>query len=390
LYGVFNSREAPEPVCIEIASFDANSASPPYTWKFYCCDLNIYSLFQCYIDYGAGAGWETVAHSNEGLSNATFTLTVNSFILKSTKVKMALAGATDNRSTSGNLLINPPHIVEDILFNILSYAAIDVDSSAIGDSKDETEVEVAVAVTKETKAKDIIDKLCRSDIAFLDDDTQGRLRYRTWKPYIGTSHETIDELDILASPDPKIDDNVDQLYYQVQVGYNYSPWDENYLYATHTHTPSFLKYGRRETLVMDTYITNSTDATRVAQRLSLLCREPTPHLDLHTSLYHYARELGEKVQVTLSRAPFSDAGGWSARFFEVFETKKSVNPAQVGLTLFDLKLFGGGVGFWTGTADVTSWGGATESQRNQWGFWCDSDGYADPNDPDSLNASVWW
>ena len=101
------------------------------------------------------------------------------------------------------------------------------------------------------------------------------------------------------------------------------------------------------------------------------------------------KNLGDKLKVTLSRAPLSTAGGYNQRIFEIFGINKSFYPVRMRIEARDLYEYGSQIGFWMATTAPT-WALATEAEKDASGFWVDTNGYADPADGESLNVSRWW
>jgi len=375
-YGSYTVAQAPVVTCI-------NTAYASNTYQFKICDHAIKSITQVYYDLDDGNGWQSIGHANEDLTNATFTIVLASFVVGTTKVKVAF----DGKHSGGTLYEKGPHIVEDLLTNVLGYAARDLLASSFTASKNESNMILNVPIETETEALTIIERICQSDMAFFDEDADGKLRYRTWKPYYSGAHTELKDYDFLDIP--QVTEDNKQLYSKVSIGYSYYCSTKEYLYHDETSTESEYKYGRSEQLKLDTYIRGSADATILGQRLKLLMKDPTTKLKVKLKLPVIDQLLGDKVQITMARSPFSESSGWDKRYFEINSRRINCFPVINSLELFDLKEFGSDIGYWTSDTAV-SWSTASDAQKAVSGFWCDSSGYADPADSESKGVSNWW
>jgi hypothetical protein len=376
-YGSYSERQAPWATCVDTAY-----GTDQYQFKI--CDHEIKSITQVYINFFDGNGWQAASHANENLTNATFTITDASFVLGTTEVKVAFEGKPD---VGGDLIERGPDIAEDILLSYCGYSASELDSTAFSDSLALTEYDLNVHVTMDIDALSLLETVADSDLAILDEDGQGRLRYRVWNPDITGVTDTIDETDFIGREGPSFDAESDLIYYKVQVGYSYAPTLNAYLFEEYEDSQSQYLYGDKS-LRLKTFIRNATGAALLAQRRQFL--EGQPYIRLRgivkMSLIDY--DLGDRVKVTLDNAPTTE-GSYSDRLFEAVGLRRSFFPAQVAVTLRDLRQYGRNVGAWQ-EAGYPDWSTATDAEKQESGFWCDTNGFADSTDPDSKNVSRWW
>ena len=380
-YGSYDDVQAPIVTCIDIA-FGVN------TYQFKICDHAIDSIAQVYVNYEDGVGWQNIAHGNENLVNATFTIVSAAFVLGISRIKVAFDGKLDG----GNLLEGAPEIVEDILKDLCGYAAGDLDAVSFAASKAESDVVLNVPIEKVTEARTIIANICKSDLAYFDEDVDGLLRYRTWSPLIGVGLDTLDETDFLEAGIPTIVDDTTGLYWAVKVGYSYSCWEEKHLYQEESRNETRYKYQINEQLIHNTYIRGPSDATILAQRLLWISGEPSPILAGKLKISQITKNLGTQIQITVRRSPHRIAGGYVERVFEIFDINKSFFPATMAIRAYDLADYGADAGRWMAAAAPT-WAVATAAERAVSGFWLDASGYADigiPPDEASKNISKWW
>ncbi len=377
-WGSYSAAQAPLVTCI-------NSAYTPNDSQWKICDCAFHpikSITQVYIDYGAGSGWQTIAHANADLANATFTIAVVP-VLGTTRVKVAFEGY----HSGGVLIEGAPEIIEDLLLNQCGYAAADLNAASFTASKALSNCTLNAAVERETEALTIIETACQSDLAFFDEDGEGLLRYRTWEPSASGTIPVLAKEEILEPPE--ILDDSSKLYWKVKVGYSWMGDTDQPLYTEASTTTSKYKYSRNDYLTIDTYLRSKADADQLAGRLNWITRDPSPVISLTLKAGQIDKTLGDKVKVTLARAPYSTAGGYDERVFEIISKEVSCFPLLVNLKGRDLMDFGNNVGFWMGDS-APAWLTATAQEKEDSGFWCDANGYCLTADSASLNKSLWW
>ncbi len=377
-WGSYSAAQAPLATCIN-SSYTPNDSQ----WKICDCAFHaIKSITQVYIDYGAGSGWQTIAHANEDLTNGTFTIAVVP-VLGITRIKVAFEGY----HSGGVLIDGAPEIIEDLLLNQCGYAAADLNAASFTASKALSNCTLNVAVERETEALTIIETVCQSDLAFFDEDGAGLLRYRTWEPSATGTLPVLAKEEILESPE--VLDDSSKLYWKVKVGYSWQGAVDEYLYTEASNDKSRYKYSRNDYLTINTYLRSKADADQLAGRLNWITRDPSPMISLSLKAGQIDKTLGDKVKVTLARAPYSTAGGYDERVFEIVSKEVSCFPLLVNLKGRDLMDFGNNVGFWMGDS-APAWGSATAQEKEDSGFWCDANGYCLTADSASLNKSLWW
>jgi hypothetical protein len=380
-WGAYDENQAPLATCI-------NTAYAGSTYQFKICDCThhaIKSITQVYVDYANGAGWQTIAHANEDLANGTFTINTGLYVVGTSRVKVAFEGY----HSGGTLIEGAPEIVEDILLNQCGYASTDLNAASFTASKAASTPELNVFIDTTEDALSVIEQICQSDLAFFDEDGAGLLRYRTWEPIITTSLPVLAKEDILD--EPEIDEDTSHLYYRVRIGYSWmgSKAEGLRLYTEAENLESQYKYGLSDYLSIPTYLRSKADADTLAQRLNWITRNPSPVINLRLKAGLIDKTLGDKLKVTLARAPFETAGGYDERVFEIIGKDISCFPLFVDLKARDLAGFGSDVGFIMASTAPT-WALATAQERDDSGFMCDSDGYCDPADSESLNKSLIW
>ena len=382
-YGSYDAAQAPLVTCIDTA-YGAS------TYQFKICDTTywpIKSITQVYVDYGDGAGWQTIAHANEDLGAATFTINTASFIVGTSRVKVAFEGYHN----AGTLIEGAPEIAEDLLTTWCGLTAADLDSAAFTASKTASTCVLNVPIEAQVSALTIIEQICASDIAFFSDNAAGQLRYVTWVPQpggIGASPELTKD-DIW---NVQFEDDLGSLYWRARIGYAYQAADQKYLYAVSDAAESKYKYGRNESITINSYLRGSADADDLAYRINLWTKDLLTTASFSMSIGEIDALIGDMVRLTLSRAPFAEPGGQEGWPYEIIAKEISAFPAQITFKVRELPQFARNMGYWMAD-DAPTWLLATPEERLASGFWTDDDGYADPSgtpDEASKNTSLWW
>jgi len=379
-YGLYDVTQAPVVTCV-------NTAYAANTYQFKVADHAIKSITQVYVDYDDGAGWQTIAHANEDLALATFTITSATFVVGMSKVKVAFEG----KASGGVLIDGAPEVAEDILQSYCGYGAADFHAASWTESKSVSDCVLNVDVTSDITTLSVIERICLSDLAFFYENANGELIYRTWEPSVAGTVPTLTSLDILDSPLPKVIDSTESLFWKVKVGYSKMLSRDTYLYCDSSTSASRYKYAKSDHITLDTYLRTAANAQSLGDRINWITREPSPIIAITLKASQVGLILGDKVKVTLAGTPYVTAGGYVDRVFEVIGRDLSCFPLELTLTGRDLMGWGSGVGFWM-SASAPAWVSATEQERDSSGFWCDASGYADPAgvDETSKNISLWW
>jgi len=384
-YGIYDINQAPLVTCINTSMTTANNR------RFKICDHPVSAITGVYLNFSDVTGWieypVDTGYGSVDLTNATFIVTAASYVTGQTKCKVAFHGAY---STASGTTSGAPEIVEDILLRLCGKIGDDLNTVSFTTSKTDSDVALNVPIENEVSALSVIDKICKSDLAFFDEDADGKYRYRTWSPLV-TSPGALPSIqtDRDFTDMPRMIDDTVSLFYKIRVRYSYSANTKESLQTETSDVTSRYKYEKSEVLDHDTYIRGKSDADTLAQRLNLVLKDPSPILTGKTKLQLVDKVLGDKIKITMARSPFEVAGGYVGRVFEIFSISKQFSPAEVEIRARDLKELGGQVGFWTASTAPT-WANANSDDKAISGFWTDADGYIDTANEDTLNGSTWW
>ncbi len=176
---------------------------------------------------------------------------------------------------------------------------------------------------------------------------------------------------------------------KINVGYQQSTLTDKYLYKLSEDTVARDRDGNKNQKLIQTNLDTVSDADILGGRQLYVRKEPTTRVKGTVKWQLAEKNIGDKISITSSRAPFSDSAGYSNRHFQLVTLVKDLNSMQMYFEAIDLKNLGEDVGHWTADTS-TVWSTASDSEKLEWGWWLDGNGFADASDGDSRNVSRWW
>jgi len=380
-YGEYSAAQAPEVTCVDTA-YDTNQ----YQFKIVdTTHASIQEITQVYINYQDGVGWQTISHANESLAAATFTITSASFVVGTTKVKVAFK----SYASGGSTIEGCPEVVEDLLTTFIGKTSANLNSTVFTQSKADSDGIINLWIDDRISAIEVIENICKSDPGFFYEDEEGLFCYKTWQPQATAGVTTYKEFDFVDEL-PKITKDANQLYWKVLVGYSkiYNG-EKEILYVQDTDLVSKYKYEKEEELIHDTLLRNSAEALILLARLKIMLSAPSPILSGRMKIQFAETLLGDKFRLTMERAPFATAGGYSKRLFELTKKDITSDPSGIIIEARDLREYGTNIGFWT-ASDAPTWANSAEADKAISGYWTDANGFVDSDDVTTLNLSMWW
>lgn len=298
---------------------------------------------------------------------------------------------------AGSYLKTFSAIVRDLLQTFLSVPPADLDTAAFDQAAIDAAEELAMWVKQPRSLASLLSTseaglpcLERSVMGTVQETLEGKWTCRIFDP--GWDAATVPTLTkeefAVFSPEPKLE----TLYSKVNVHYGVVPARDEWSVesASDAKTKYLLDLDSDKPLDVHTYLRNSTDAQRLAQRYRFMSGAVTTEVEFQERGARLAQQLaGDKVLVTFDPAPSAD-GRWTAEPFELLRLEVTYAPElSVRGRLGNLKGIGKLVGHWAAST-VPTYASASASERTANGFWSDSSGYIVPGDPSTLNRSVWW
>ncbi len=183
----------------------------------------------------------------------------------------------------------------------------------------------------------------------------------------------------------------DQLehFTKIKVGYQQSTLTDKYLYNLSEDTVARDRDGNKNQKLIETFLDTVSDADILGGRQLYIRKFPTTRVKGTVKWQLAEKNIGDKISLTSSRAPFSDSAGYLNRHFQLVTLVKDLNSMQMYFEAIDLKNLGEDVGHWVDDTAVV-WGTASDSQKVSWGWWLNDNGFADASDSDSRFVSRWF
>jgi len=263
---------------------------------------------------------------------------------------------------------------------------------------------LSIYLNEETDAFDVFSQINAAVGSYLFNDHLGKYRYVAYMPPTGASvvqfteedmdsfTEEVDATKIISKVKAKYAHRVSQDYWQVRFANRAS---SQYLKGAAAPIQKEIEYP----------FVLASDGLKGAQRAVLHEGVPQRIYKCRVSSKGWTLLPSNFIQVTYTRHAVNG-------IFEVLETKRNLETGKVDLVIGSLRgLVSGGTsggfgypGHWTEEAPVfpsSLGGGSAETWDINWtadqkayakqnfGYWCDANGFADPDDPESYLCSTW-
>jgi len=290
--------------------------------------------------------------------------------------------------TSTDYLKYYGEIVCEIYTNYLGLLDAEIDSTGATDSDAFQPWAQAAYIQDEQSARTYIRNFERGVMGRTIRGLTGLIQPTIWYPYYPVGAPVLDDPIIMEfAPETKIE----TIFSRVLVRYAENPTSRRFL--TRERTDNEARYvqldGRTEDRVITTYLTTAAQAVELAERVRFVSANPDTEVRvIETGLGMSEVKIGDRILLTTARAPSAD-GSWTNRVMEVIQIIRSFSPIPRIELLLNNQKGVTGIGNWT-TPTAADWADATEEQKQVQGFWTDDNGYIDPADESSADASRWW
>lgn len=331
----------------------------------------------------------SVSFSSTDLTNATFILDV-AYDDELDTVTANIQGATDDGTSSGNLLMNLSDIFDDILQTWLGVSSAKIDATAMASwagflsRADDGRRVISSEISSNTLLSDLlVDGFADIRVA----DAKYAPRFRALQL---TGLTTLREFDILdASPGRKdfsVEIDPQRVYGNEMVGdYSYDPIVGRYngSYEKEVTAEITAKGTRVRRRIKLNWIYKEAGASARTEREAVLFGQ-----DIEMPTIGFgprALELGPTDQFRLTYNKWGSADeGTPFQVRDVVSNYQGFNAKILAWNLQALATYG------TWTADAApNWTSSTSTQRETQGFWTNASGEADPGNPASIR-SIWF
>jgi hypothetical protein len=330
-------------------------------------------------------------HYTVDLTACTVTIVHASYPHATYEIAVDVTGKPDGL---GSYLQTYADVVEDLLTGFLGVSAADLDGAAFTTAAAEATNELSLWIKSPRSLASILAtaeaeyaSLGRSSLGTVQQTVDGTWTIAVWNPNVDDITTTLQRRDFAEfRPKPKLK----TIYPTVRVFYGYDHARAQWAVVEADDPATRYRTGSQDRLDLYTYLVDASDALRLAQRYQLLAGAVTVEAEfVERGALLAVHEAGGKAKVTYDPAP-ALAGAYDEQPFEVIDLEVTMAP-KLGVrgVLSNFHGLGGRVGRWMETA-APAWSAATATERQTSGFWCDSNGLADPADSASANQSIWF
>jgi hypothetical protein len=352
--------------------------------------------------------WNTTVFETTDLANGEFTLGLV------WDGKADISVDFTGKVVAGVALENPADVIGDILttagesINAGSFATskarFQVGTSSDGTTKNARAL--SLYISDSTDLLGVIERINTQCFTYVYSDSLGTYFMGVFEPKPGEGLIQFDDVDISGwQEETELAPAGDYVYSKVAVNYAPRPIEENVQTLTLERTANQIEHGFNgpNLRTQDLDFVEVADARYWAERT--LITDGRVHKRFRFTIFWRGSLVkpGDLVSVKYDRQSVLGT-------FEVYDTKVDLTAGKVTLVCGDFRGFRDQVGFWVDDAATLPvrfaslagygagslvWNSGWAPEIKQWaranvGFWLDENGFADPDDPDSFIASVWF
>jgi len=371
------------------------TATSEHTFKI--ADTSLHSIDAINQVYVKG---NAVTHHSGDTSAAEFKLYTSTFT-PGDEITVDIDGYA-----SGSLLENGVDIAREIgeLLGV-SYDSSTWDTVETEATKTEVGGSPIGLVVNSTKGKaiDHVAEIMKSMMCYFFVNNDGQYVIKAWTPMIPADPDRVNEFDVANFKSGKARESICKV---VRAGYRKNWKDDTYSYIQDTAVSVERVFGITNTKTVTTLLSSSTGATLYASRMQLLLSEPAITNSFDSKFVLLQKNIGDRFLLSFRRKKEDRYPDWlNEKLVEIKVVNKNFKTGLVTVTTEDLREIGISVGRWT--VDEPQFpdnygGGAAYPWDKDWspgkkayakayfGYWCDDDGFVDPEDGDSYMCSRWW
>lgn len=307
------------------------------------------------------------------------------------EVTVDLVGKAD---ASSRALTNPSDVAEDVLVTYGGKVAGDLVSADFDESRlRSAPFHVALAIVAPTTTREILDRICRTCLAFVYPTAAGLITFDVWNPV--RSDVTVDRAlrDYDGSIGPlRVSYNNARIYtdYVIESAPESSSARAasaaaisslSTIYTESDGLAYALAGGRRERLNLNnTALEDIQCAALLVQRLRLFYGAPTMRATFPSNKRLYDLTVNDILSLTRTRAPDRSGGGWTSRLFRIVQLELVPGVAQSNVICDDLWARASANYSKVKANGSSTWLASSVSDQQLGGYWLDDDGMADATD----------
>ena len=379
-------------VPVTCTSAKLGSATSLHSFKL--CDTSVCSISAISNVYVNDVG---VSFQSSSVSTASFKLATATFSVGDEVTASVVANTA-----------NPIEQIKSIASNVLSipynsdnYATASVAIAATAAA----DYSCGTYIGETEKFLKVVGDLMRSCLGSFFNNNDGVYSVNIWDVTIAADLTHVDYNQIKEGS-LSVAAKVENIRKTVRVGWRKAWGKDKYSYQSLTSDSTEKLYGIEKSKTIPTNISDTTSAGILLARLGLMFENETNNITFKTKIQLAEKNIGDRISVSFKRTDDDDYFEWiDSVVVEINEISKDLTKNEITIKADDLKGVGQAVGIWVAEASVfpSFYGGGDMSTwdstwslpqkayaKNNSGFWCDENGFADPDDADSWNVSRFW
>lgn len=234
-------------------------------------------------------------------------------------------------TADGSLMIHGADIAYDLLHNYLNFIDDELDLTSFSDTNSIRTTELALCLDTEQSSREILQTIGRSISSFFTPTQDGKLAF------VAYTSEIPDDVLVLRDEDFKTwqvaFDNT-FLKSGVSIKYDRNPHTQEFKSYDRQNLEVYYKYRIHDTLSIETYIKNESDAVTYATGLLSLVSRPITTVSTNVGGKAFPYYPTKKVLITRERAAGVD-GYFDEKVFRIKRIAKDFAVGKVGLVLLD-------------------------------------------------------
>lgn len=353
-------------------------------------DYNVQSLYSIDAVYANGVQVDN-AYLQKSATGCTFAIT-SGYTMSISNVTCDVRGQVPRGKaweTSEDYLKFGGEIIADIYTQLLGVPETDILSSSFTASDSDESAQQAVLIQQQQSARQYIKKIERGILGRTVRNLDGKLELSLWTPSTDLNSATLIEDPDVLSMEPDL--RIESIFSRTVVRYAQDPTTGAWQTVIRADSRSKILHldNEHQDRVVETFLKGASDAAALAERIRYVSRNPQVFVRiLENGSRLICVKPGDRVLLTLSRAPSAD-GRWTQQVMEVLAVTRTFNPPRVELLLNNMSGAGPGIGTWQDNVWPV-WLEATQSEKDGSGWWLNNSNFADADDAQSEDVSVWW
>jgi len=321
------------PVCIDSNRVIEPYGDPPYPtgskWKI-AGSRKIKEFTEIRLNFGDidySVPLIENTHYTTDLNNAEFTLLIP--LIEGDTLEVDAKGYVID---GGVLMETGGEIAKDILKTYLDYIDDDLDLDSFDNVDTVRPYEQCIYLDVDRSSRQVLQTIGRGVVSFFTPTEEGKLAFVSYEETVPADVMKLEDRDF--GEDWQVGLNDTFLRNKIKFQYDQNPKTQEFKVVEKNNYEVLYKYGVRETLILETYLREDSDANSIATAIRNMCSNPVKIVDTSCGIKAFKLFPTMKVKVSRKRAVDS-SGAWDEKVFRVRQVVKNTNTERTYLVLVD-------------------------------------------------------